>query len=109
LEFLPEDFSTLNLYMYGPQDPMETVTAVKLLDASTDRSARPHHYIDLKTDGEVDGNTITYELQAVSDEEPGTYTVSLWAVLAEDPRSRLSSSRTSRSVQQRWSPPWLRP
>jgi hypothetical protein len=85
MEFLTEDFSTLNLYMYGPQDPMKTVTAVKLLDASTDRAVRPHHYIDLKADGEIDGNTITYELQGVSDEEPGTYTVALYAVLADDP------------------------
>lgn len=83
-ELNPSDFAVLNLYMYGPQDPMKTVTAVKLLDASTDRSQRPHHYIDLKTEGVVDGNTVTYELQPVSDEEAGTYTVGLWVLLAED-------------------------
>jgi hypothetical protein len=84
-EYTPADFSVFNLYMYGPQDPMKTVTAVKLLDASTDRASRPHHYIDLKSDGEVDGNVVTYELQPVSDEEEGTYTVALWAWFAEDP------------------------
>ena len=42
------DFSSLSLYMYGPQDPRQTVTAVKLLNASTNRTQRAHHYIDLK-------------------------------------------------------------
>lgn len=84
MAFYPEDFSILWLFAYGPQDPMETVTAANLLDANTDRSTRPHHYIDLTSDGEVDGNVITYELQPVTDEEPGTYTVSLWVVLTED-------------------------
>ena len=79
-------FSTLNLYMYGPQDPKQTVTAVKLLNASTNRAARPHHYIDLKInpDVQVNGNVLTYHLKAVTDEPPGTYTVSVWSVLAAD-------------------------
>ncbi|MBI2947799.1 MAG: hypothetical protein HYY23_09130 [Verrucomicrobia bacterium] len=80
------DFSSLNLYLYGPQDPRQTVTAVKLLNASTDRSKNPHHYIDLKTnpDVKVNGTTLTYPLRAVTDEAPGTYTASLWSVLAAD-------------------------
>lgn len=80
------DFASLNLYMYGPQDPKHTVTAVKMLNAVTDRSKRPHHYIDLKTnpDVKVDGNTLTYALKAVTDEYPGTYTLSLYAVLGSD-------------------------
>ncbi len=44
------DMNTLGLYMYGPQDPLKTVTTVKLLKASTDRSKRPHHFIDLLAD-----------------------------------------------------------
>ncbi len=81
-----EDFSTLNLYMYGPQETTETVTAVKLLNASTDRAARPHHYIDVAKDAnvEVNGNVLTYTLQPVSDEAPGTYTATLWSVPRED-------------------------
>jgi hypothetical protein len=100
--FSPDDFSSLNLYMYGPQDTRRTVTAVKLLNASTDRAQRPHHYIDLKQnadvvlqqnadvvvrqngDGQGDGNVLTYTLQPVTDEEPGTYTLALWATLSED-------------------------
>lgn len=81
------DFSTLNLYLYGPQDPQKTVTAVKLLNASTNRADRPHHYIDLKTnpDVQVNGNVLTYRLHPVTDEAPGTYTMSVWSVMAADP------------------------
>jgi hypothetical protein len=77
-----DDLATLNLYLYGPQETTQTVTAVKLLNASTDRAVRPHHYIDLLADpaAVVDGEVLTYTLQAVSDEQPGTYTASLWAV-----------------------------
>src|SRR5205823_213020 len=39
------DFSSLSLYMYGPQDPRQTVTAVKLLNASTNRSTRTHQHL----------------------------------------------------------------
>ena len=80
------ELGSLNLYMFGPQDPKNTVTAVKLLNATTDRSKRPHHYIDLKTnpDVKVDGNTLTYALKPVTDEYPGTYTIALWSVLAAD-------------------------
>ncbi|MBI2830356.1 MAG: hypothetical protein HYX81_04265 [Chloroflexi bacterium] len=77
-----DDFATLNLYMYGPQETAKTVTAVKLLNAATDRTKTPHHYIDLlkDTNVKVQGNVLTYALQPVSNEEPGTYTASLWAV-----------------------------
>ncbi len=77
-----DDIATLNLYMYGPQEPPKTKTAVKLLNAETDRSKRPHHYIDLLTnpDVKVNGNKVTYTLKPVSDEEPGTYVVTVWAV-----------------------------
>ena len=80
------DFSSLSLYMYGPQDPRQTVTAVKLLNASTNRSTRTHHYIDLRThpDVQVNGDELTYHLKPVTDELPGTYTVTVWSVLASD-------------------------
>ena len=81
------DFSRLNLYLYGPQDPKQTVTAAKLLNASSDRTKTPHHYIDLKNNPEVqvNGNVLTYPLRAVTDEQPGTYTVSVWSALTSDP------------------------
>jgi OmcA/MtrC family decaheme c-type cytochrome len=80
------DFSSLNLYMYGPQDPQKVVTAAKLLNASTDRNARPHHYIDLKTnpDVQVYNNVYTYSLKPVTAEAPGTYRIALWAVRGSD-------------------------
>jgi len=79
-----DNFAILNLYLYGPQETTKTKTAVKMLNASTDRSGSPHHYIDLlhNTDVQVNGNVLTYDLQPVSDEEPGTYTASVWAVKA---------------------------
>ncbi|MDO8716378.1 MAG: hypothetical protein Q7J73_06175, partial [Dehalococcoidales bacterium] len=83
------DFSTLALYMYGPQEVTRTVTAVKMLNASTNRSATPHHYIDLltnnTTDIKVTGSVVQYTLQPVTDEEAGTYTASLRATRVGDP------------------------
>lgn len=79
-----ENFSTLALYMYGPQDVTRTVTAVKLLNASEDRNAAVHHYIDLKTSNSSDlkanGSVLTYNLQAITNEVPGTYVVALRVV-----------------------------
>lgn len=82
----PSDFASLNLYMYGPQEPEKVVTAVKLLNASTNRAARPHHYIDLKTSPGVEmaNNVFTYRLQPVTDEAPGTYRIALNAVRGSD-------------------------
>ncbi|MBI4300023.1 MAG: hypothetical protein HY677_02730, partial [Chloroflexi bacterium] len=48
-----DDFATLGLYAYGPQETTKTVTASKLLNATTDRSKTPHHYIDLLKDTNV--------------------------------------------------------
>lgn len=81
-----ESFSSLNLYLSGPQDPRRTVAAVKLLNASTNRAVNPHHYIDLKTNPQVQlqDNVITYRLRPVTDEAPGTYRLALWSVLASD-------------------------
>lgn len=80
------DFASLNLYMYGPQEPWLTTSASKMLNASTDRTKSTHHYIDLvkSADVKVAGTTLTYQLKPVSDEARGTYTVSLWARLAAD-------------------------
>jgi hypothetical protein len=60
------DFSSLSLYMYGPQDPVHTVTAVKLLNASTDRTKNPHHYIDLKTNPDVQVSGVPFAVSAVN-------------------------------------------
>ncbi|HEX9017083.1 MAG TPA: hypothetical protein VF960_13900 [Chloroflexota bacterium] len=80
------DFATLNLYAYGPQETAKTRTAAKLLNANTDRSKQPHHYIDLLANPGVraDGSTLKYTLQPVSDEEAGTYTATVWAVKKGD-------------------------
>jgi len=81
------DLSRCNLYVYGPQDQSLTTTAVKLLRASTDRNARPHHYIDLRTNPDVvhlGGNVIGYPLSPVTDELPGTYSATAWTTLASD-------------------------
>jgi hypothetical protein len=78
--------STFNLYMDGPEDPLKTVTASKLLNVTTDRTKTPHHYVNLKTSPGVltNANTFTYPLQAVTDEAPGTYTIGVRATLAAD-------------------------
>lgn len=70
-----------NLYMNGPRAYLKNKTAVKLLKAETDRTKTPHHYIDLKKappNLTVNGNEITYTMEAVTDEAPGTYTIALW-------------------------------
>jgi len=81
-----DDFAQLRLAVAGPQETQDTVTAVKLLKSTSDRSKAEHHYIDLKTNAEVqvNGDTLAYKLAAVSDEKPGTYVASLWAVSKTD-------------------------
>jgi hypothetical protein len=80
------DFATLNFYLSGPLDPQKNVSAVKLMGASVDRSKNPHHYIDFKTNAkvQVSRNVLTYTLQPVTDEAPGTYTAAIYAVLGTD-------------------------
>ena len=87
----PPSFASLNLYMYGPQEPEDTVTATKLLNASTIRTNKVHHYIDLKTNpgAKLSGNVISYQLQPVSDEDLGTYNIAVYAVLASDGTQQL--------------------
>jgi hypothetical protein len=76
------DLSSANLYMYGPRATLKTKTASALLNASVDRTATPHHYINLltttNTNLSVSGNVITYTLEPVTTEQPGTYTAGLW-------------------------------
>ncbi|MBI5652749.1 MAG: hypothetical protein HZC40_20230 [Chloroflexi bacterium] len=82
-----DDFATINLYAYGPQAPSKTVTPVKLINATADRTKTPHHYIDLLKDTNVqtEANTLKYTFQPVSNEEPGTFTVSVWVMKKGDP------------------------
>ncbi len=77
-----DDFSQLRLMLAGPQETVDTVTAVKLLKSSDDRSKSEHHYIDLikNADVQVSDTTLTYKLAAVTGEKPGTYIASLWAL-----------------------------
>src|SRR5665811_133924 len=77
------ELSTLALYLDGPKDPRLTVSAVKLLNATADRTKTPHHYINLKTSTsvQINGNTLTYTLQPVTDEAPGTYTASVLSLI----------------------------
>lgn len=86
------DFSNLGLYMYGPQEPLKTVTPVKLLKTTSNRSVSTHHYVNLLNNAgvQVNGNVLTYPLAAVTDEEPGTYTVAL------------AITRASNEIEQLW-------
>lgn len=83
-----DDLSAAGLYMYGPKDVSKVQTASALLNASTDRDAEGghHHYVDLKktksTDLVATGNTLTYTLQPITSEEPGTYTIGFRAAAA---------------------------
>ena len=80
------DFTQLRLMAAGPIETTETTTPVKLLKTTADRSVATHHYVDLKTNAEVQvsGAVLTYRLAAVSDEKPGTYIASVWAVSKAD-------------------------
>ena len=79
-------FGTLNLYLYGPQDPLLTTSASKLLNANTDRTKTPHHYIDLRNNADVvvKDNVLTYTLKPITDEAAGTYTAAVYAVRGDD-------------------------
>jgi hypothetical protein len=81
-----DQLATFNLYMDGPQDPIKTVTALKLLNVTGDRTKTPHHFVNLKTNPnvQINGTTLTYALQPVTDEAPGTYSVCVRAVLGTD-------------------------
>ncbi len=81
-----DDLSTLALYIHGPKDQSTCTTAVKLLRATTDRNANPHHYINLLKSSEVVifSNVVMYPLSPVTDELPGTYTTTVRATLKSD-------------------------
>ncbi len=80
------DLATANLYMNGPRDVVKDKTAVGLLGCGTDRTKTPHHYIDLLTDANAtwSGNTVTFTLNAITTEDPGTYTIGLYTVSKAD-------------------------
>lgn len=86
-DFRTNDLSTLNLYLYGPQDPVKSITPCKLLNVSSNRSVTPHHYVNLLNNTNVQGNArvVSYTLQPVTDELPGTYTFGVVSKLAADP------------------------
>jgi Outer membrane cytochrome MtrC/MtrF-like, domains II/IV len=83
------DLSEATLYMNGPRDMLKDKTAVGLLGASTDRTKNPHYEIDLtsttNSNEVVKGNVITYTMNAITNEDPGTYTVGLYAVVNNYP------------------------
>ncbi len=82
-----KDFGQLRLMAAGPIETADTTTPVKLLKTSANRADAIHHYVDLKTnaDVQVSGTTLTYKLQPVSDEKPGTYIASVWAIPTANP------------------------
>ncbi|MBI2918255.1 MAG: cytochrome c3 family protein [Chloroflexi bacterium] len=82
-----DDFSQLRLMAAGPIETADTITPVKLLKTTADRTQAIHHYVDLKTNAEVQesGGVLTYKLGAVSDEKPGTYIASVWAIYKANP------------------------
>jgi len=88
----PADFSQLRLMMSGPRDPLKSKTAVKLMKSTNDRSDAHHHYVDLitttNTNLVVQGNVLTYTMEPITDEEAGTYTIGLWAVVKAHPEDQ---------------------
>ncbi len=92
----PSSLGTANLYLAGPREGAATVTASKLLNCVTDRNAanHQHHFIDLRAPSFADptqsnlsvaaDGSLTFQLAAISDEAPGTYTVGVWAKGAGD-------------------------
>ena len=87
----PNTLGTANLYLSGPRDALDTKTATKLLNCVTDRtvSDRQHHFINLANPHYADttvtnmmsqsDGSIQFQLSAISDEAPGTYTAGVWA------------------------------
>ena len=90
-----DDLSSAALYMAGPRDVLLNRSANALLNASTDRAAadRQHHYINLKTTTNdnlaVADNVLTYTLEAITSEDPGTYTIGVRGVSAASEADRV--------------------
>ncbi len=90
------DLGTANLYLSGPRLGSKTMTATKLLNCITDRTAtdKQHHFINLRAPKLADptqnnfvqaaDGTITFTLAPVSDELAGTYTVGVYAKSTDD-------------------------
>lgn len=88
-----DDMSRLRMYMFGPLDQAQTVAAVALIGAQTDRAVRPHHYIDLQDDTNtsitVDGNNVTFVTNAITTEAAGTYQIALYSESSESSLTRI--------------------
>lgn len=83
---LPVELTKLaraRLMVAGPMDATKTKAAIALMKVSGDYAASEHHYVDLQKSTSpnlvVKGNVITYRLEPVTSEDPGTYLVGLWA------------------------------
>jgi hypothetical protein len=87
----PSDLGLVQLYVAGPRQTLAAQTALKLLNAVSDRNAadNQHHFVSLIAPSFADptqnnltvanDGTVTYQLAPVSTEAAGTYTVGLWA------------------------------
>jgi hypothetical protein len=91
---------TANLYLYGPRLGSLTTTDCGMLNCVAVRSTPDggpldqHHYINLAAPNyanpshanltQAGDGTITYKLDPVSGELPGTYTAAVWAVTTDD-------------------------
>jgi hypothetical protein len=90
------DLELANLYITGPKLGLKTKTAAKLLNCMTDRSAPDdqHHFVNLQDPrfkdvtqqnfGQAEDGSIVFSTAPVSDEEPGTYTVGVWARTSDE-------------------------
>ena len=86
--------STADFFVVGPRAPLKTVTAYNLLNLTpapfTAQGLKPladggtpNPNMTVQADG-----TVVYTLSAISDEVPGTYTASVWAI-GQDPLNQL--------------------
>lgn len=88
---------TADLFLYGPRDPSLTATALKMLNAVSERPTsgrtvhtedEQHHFVSLispryalpsqNNKAEAADGTISYTFSPVTNEPPGTYTVAVW-------------------------------
>lgn len=87
----PVDLDVANLYITGPRTGLKTRAAARLLNAVVDRNASDdqHHFIDLQDPhfadptqdnfGQAEDGSIIFHSGIITDEEPGTYMVGVWA------------------------------
>jgi len=84
IPILLTELSQARLMVSGPMGATKTKTAFKLMNVSGDYKDAVHHYVDLPKcttpNIKVDKNVVTYTLEAVGSEDPGTYLVGVWGV-----------------------------